>query len=973
MSPPTRGAANRQLEPPLVSMSNSVRRVARRRRYSWPVAMLCLTASLHLHAQDELTPDELTRDESVATARGTVTTSTAAPLEGATVTLDDSTAITDASGLFTFEGVSIGAHELTVSAPAFHTEHRTVDIVVGANELPPIAIDAEPSPSSEVTHLSDMSVNGAAPDALASFQDKVSAEAITDTASDAALDNANSRSGADIVKDVNGVAVSKGSGGTSTVSVRGIDQRMLRITVDGQRQGGTANPLDSIPAEIVQSLEVTKTFTPDMDADAVGGVININTGGILIKDPYIQGRNQVTHNPLAPRPSLRNSLSVARPFALFADEHNASALLTLSFDDLFVRRERLSTLRQWTPQLSPGPNPYTGTYVPVLTLPVIESSNEHRQRGGVVLNADARFDDLAIYWRSNFNRDWVHRDRRFNDTDPASGTAQSLTPQFATFAGVPLSRRDQDQTSLREAGNFSVGAKSKFGGNEWDVVAAYSLTSESEPHTFETAFLSDDDYTVSYDLSNAYAPNFAYVNETNPADTAAATDPARYHLNYFSITRTELHEEDATLKFNLKLNWDNGNYLKFGGKAERRHRRANTDRDFYDAGTDVLTMTSVLGALLVSLRTAPYQFGPVPNARNVEPLLASDPTAFALNTVNTSINSNTGDYAVTEDFRALYAMGKYRFRDAWSLIGGVRVEGTHVDSAANQMVLDNAGDLQGFAIARATNSYIEVLPGLHLRYEPSPTVIYRASITRSMSRPNNADIAPYRTLSFVDQRSRIGAPDLKPYLATNLDFSVDRYAPSYGLVSFALFYKKIDHFITDAQYPVIIGNLGEFIEFKRVNGEAAFAAGAELSWQGPTWTWPLHLGSGSLEANYSYNHGEAHHPTRPNETFPLPRQVDHQASLKLHEQRGALSVDASITYRTGWWEDLIARGFDNYITDAWDAEISGSYKLGKNARITAGASNLFDRPTKHYAGIPSRMNDWQRNGREFNVGLQWKL
>jgi len=907
-------------------------------------------------------------DDSISIVQGVViVASSGMPIEKAVVSIGSATTLTDVQGTFVIKGISAGRHTVSIKASGYESRTLEVSVVPGTNKLSTLTLKPES------VQLADVNVSATSSMAQIAFEDKLSTEVVTDTASAAALNNANNTSGADIVKDVSGVSVSKGAGGTSTVSVRGIDQRMLRITVDGQRQGGAGNPLDTIPAEIVQSLEVTKTFTPDMDADAVGGVININTGGVIIKDAYIQGRHQVTHNVLAPRPALRNSITMAQPFSIFEKEHNASVMITGSFDDVYARRERLSNLREWTAQPSPGPAPYTNSLVPVLTLPLIESSNEHRQRGGLVMNGDARFGDLAVYLRSNLNRDWTHRDRRINDTNPAMGTPQTLTPTSATFSGVPLSRRDLDQTNVREAGNFSVGAKSKFNGNEWDVAAAYTLTREDEPHSYETGFKSDDEFAVHYDLSDPYRPRFSYLDETTVGDATAARDPSRYHMNYFSLTDATLHEEDASLKFNLKLNWDTGNYLKFGGKVERRHRRAGIDKDYYNAGSQPLSMSQVLNASQLGLRTAPYDIGPVPSARMINGMLATNAAAFLLDPVNTSINSNTGDYAVTENMWALYAMGKYRLSRDWTLIGGVRVEGTQVDSSATQMQLDNVGALQGFDLANVTNSYTELLPSLHLRYDASPALVYRASITRSMSRPSNADIAPYRTLSFVDHRSRVGAPDLKPYLATNLDFSVDHYDAKYGLLSLALFYKKIDHFITDAQYPVTIGNLGEFIEFKRVNGDTALATGLELNWQGPQWNLPFKLGRGSLEANYSFNHGEAHHATRPGETFPLPRQVDHQGSVKFHEQRGALSIDASVNYRTGWWEDLIARDFDNYINAAWEAEISGSYKFSKTTRMTAGVSNLLDRPTRHYAGIESRMNDWQRNGREFTLGLQWKM
>jgi hypothetical protein len=149
--------------------------------------------------------------------------------------------------------------------------------------------------------------------------------------------------------------------------------------------------------------------------------------------------------------------------------------------------------------------------------------------------------------------------------------------------------------------------------------------------------------------------------------------------------------------------------------------------------------------------------------------------------------------------------------------------------------------------------------------------------------------------------------------------------------------------------------------------------GCEVSWQSPSWHLPVDLALAAVEANYSFNHGEAHHPRRPGERFPLPRQVDHQASLKFRDVRGPVLFDASVSYRTGWWEDLIAPGLDNYITSAWDAETSAAYKAGKSTRVTAGLNNVLDRPTRHYAGSPSRMNDWQRNGIEMSVGVQWKL
>jgi TonB-dependent receptor len=837
-----------------------------------------------------------------------------------------------------------------------------------------VAADAARPPQAEDEVLAEVVVTARLSETATRFGEKRATEAFSEIVSGAALERSTLQSASDLIKDVSGVSVSKGANGSSSVSVRGIDQRMLRITVDGQRQGGTGNPLDSIPPEIVQSLEVTKTFTPDMEADAVGGVININTGGIVIPKAYVQGRHQLVANTLAPRPGSRNSLTVAQPFMLRAAEApDASVLATVSFDDLYARRERFSTLREWTPLVSPGPGSSAGSLVPTLTLPLIEGTLEHRQRSGLLLNADARLDDLVLFLRSNFSRDRAHRQRRFVDTNPAQGTVQQLTPDAGAFSGVALSRRAQDQTTVRDAQNLSLGLKLTQGTRDIDATFAFGATQDGEPQTRETGFLSDRTYRVAYDLTGSpRLPRFTTTDEVDPSDLQGAGAPGRYHLDFLTLTQVSVRDEDGSFKLNLRINREDGAaYVKVGGKLQRRRRTADTTRDVYDAGTQALALSQVLAQQVLVLDTLGYAIGPVPDVGAVAALQRPGSALFAPNVTQSLINSGSGDTSVTEDLWALYAMGKWIHRP-WTLLGGVRVEGTHVSARGRQMQFDSTGSFAGFSDAAAASDYLEVLPGLHLRFEPRAGLLYRASITRSMSRPAGADLAPYRTLSFVDHRSRIGTPALKPYLSTNFDLSLDAYDEDYGLLSAAVFFKKIDHFITDAQSPVNVGSLGQFIEFRRINGEAARSLGGELSWQGPSWSLPRESGRANAEASYNFNHGEAHHPTRPGETFPLPRQVDHQANLRLHGTHDALTVDLGVSYRSGWWEDMIAPGLDNYIAGAWDAELSGAYRLHGDLRITAGVSNMLNRPSWHYAGIPTRLNDWQRSGIDVNVGLQWK-
>jgi TonB-dependent receptor len=66
------------------------------------------------------------------------------------------------------------------------------------------------------------------------------------------------------------------------VLVRGTEPRLNSTTVNGERltatEGGNRNvPLDTIPADILESIAVSKTLTPDMDGDSIGGAVDLVT------------------------------------------------------------------------------------------------------------------------------------------------------------------------------------------------------------------------------------------------------------------------------------------------------------------------------------------------------------------------------------------------------------------------------------------------------------------------------------------------------------------------------------------------------------------------------------------------------------------------------------------------------------------------------------------------------------------------
>src|SRR5438552_2811069 len=80
---------------------------------------------------------------------------------------------------------------------------------------------------------------------------------------------------------IRGVSVERGEGEGKFVQVRGTEPRLSNVTIDGVHVPGTEASriakLDDVPSDLLASIEVSKTLTADMEADAIGGSVTLVT------------------------------------------------------------------------------------------------------------------------------------------------------------------------------------------------------------------------------------------------------------------------------------------------------------------------------------------------------------------------------------------------------------------------------------------------------------------------------------------------------------------------------------------------------------------------------------------------------------------------------------------------------------------------------------------------------------------------
>ena len=894
----------------------------------------------------------------------------AKPLAEAQVVIGNRTLLTDDSGKISGDDFTPGRYPVVVTAAGHRTLNLTLDVAAGDNTPAPFAL------ATEIIQLDRVVVADRASEAAANFGDKTSSAGLIESIAGRALDRPAAQVATDLIKDTAGVSVTRGADGSTNISMRGLDSRFVRVTVDGQRPGGRGNPLDSLPPEIVKSLQVAKSLTPDLDADALGGAINVTTqSSETIKALFSQGRHQITFAPIENRPGFRNSVTHGMPVHWLGAKSTGGLIATLNFDDQYRRRENNETDDDWPSIPSPGPAPFTGQLIPAYTLVRLEITEEHRRRYGGLLNADARLGELTLFLRTNLSHDTSVRSRRRMRFDVAEGRALELTPARGVFTGVHLERREQEQTTDRDSGSFSFGGDVRRPNSKLDAALGFGLTRERDPHTLDAVFKSDRTFRASYDFSaDPFRPTYGFTDETNPADAASQFDPARYRFDNFSRATTATRDREFSARANYQhdLGATPGEtFVKVGAKFQERHRTADSGRQIYDASATPLVMTGLVRAADFTTMDGIYRYGPMPNATAVAALLTTAPGFFQTAQLETDIANTSTDYAVTETIWAGYGMAQWK-HGRWTVLGGVRLEATEVKGDTHRLVFNAAGTLQGFAPAAASASYLHVLPGLHVRLDAGPGLILRSSFTRSLSRPSYTDVLPTQQFNFVDRRVQSGNPSLRPYESINYDLSADRYSESLGLFSAAVFAKDISRFIVESQQAVNLFPFGAYLERRRINGGRAHVAGLETSWKGNAFARAHDSVKFTPALSYTLLRSGADLPDRPGESVPLPSQANHQVSASAQFERGASALELTARYRGQTLESVVSPGGDLLRRGGWDFELGLTHKISKTTRLQFSAANLGNRPTQDYTGDRTRLKEVEVNGREFSLSVQWK-
>ncbi len=229
-------------------------------------------------------------------------------------------------------------------------------------------------------------------------------------------------------------------------------------------------------------------------------------------------------------------------------------------------------------------------------------------------------------------------------------------------------------------------------------------------------------------------------------------------------------------------------------------------------------------------------------------------------------------------------------------------------------------------------------PSLHIKYAPSATDQVRASIARTVRRPNYDLISPYlQEESPGDDDETIGNPALRNERAWGLDVGYERRLPGNGIAGINAFYRDI----TDLTELTAIGEAeagGQLFTPRNIGDGQVWGIEVDLS----TPLGFVGLPDTGLFANYTYLDSETRDPfTLENRRFN--NQPHHVYNLGVIQT--LRTVDASFGATISGRSKALESNFDETIelTYTPDLEAFVEKRIGRNFVIRATASNLLNR------------------------------
>ena len=747
---------------------------------------------------------------------------------------------------------------------------------------------------------------------------------------------------AEALQRIPGLSVERDQGEGRFVSVRGIGPDLNSVTIngtllpapEGERR---AVALDVLPTELVQSLSVVKTLTPDMDANSLGGTIEVESlSAYDHAGLFYTLSGEASHDQNTSQDSPKFSGAISDKFSLGDGIDNFGVAAAFSWQQRDFGSDNVETGGGW--DFDDGQ-------------PRLEEAEQRdyrirRERTGAGLNFDYRPDDFSSYYlRTLYSR--------FKDTETRNAAGVEFEdPQASGERGDGEGWRAlKSREDTQEIQSYVFGGERLIDAWTLSGQVGYSKSSENDPGGIANARFTGDFSGIGFDGTRK--PRLSTGSDFYDADA--------FTLDKVEWEKANSTDEEKNIRLDLARDYElsgNSAQVKFGAKASRRDKRSNTDVWVYDDFDDVSLAGYQSGNVDYSLGN----FGNGISAGAIKDLIGGlDRNAFY-----DEEESRINDFQMREDINAAYLMNTLDV-DAWRFIAGVRYEGTEFEAKGTGL---RDGE---YSPTQSRKRYDHWLPGLHARYSFTPQTQLRAAWTHSVVRPTFGQLAPGFMIDDSEGEASFGNPDLKPLESMNLDLGIEHYLGRAGVLSAYVFYKDIDNFV----YSTDLAGSGEWVDFDEAktfaNGQSAKLYGVELAysqkfdWLPAPWNGLLLGGNLTLSKSRAEIEGQGL-----NRRIDLPNQSDTVGNLTLGWEDDTLSLRLAANYKSRYLAEVAAvddKAHDLYADDQLFVDFKAGYFITPDLQLTFEAQNITDESYYTYTGRRSFNAQYEEYGPTYKLGL----
>jgi TonB-dependent receptor len=802
----------------------------------------------------------------------------------------------------------------------------------------------------------------------------------------------------------------------SSVVIRGIQPKMNKILINGIEMPSTdattrSVSLDMISSNSLSGIEVFKTATPDMDGDAIGGIVNLRLQEAPEEFNYsfmVQGN----YNSMQKNGSYKVWVDASRRF--FDRMLGVSVNINYNRNNGGYDEIRPGYALESEGEMGEGKYMFSGI--------TVRDRIDHSSVFGGSLVLDYRIPEGKIIFNSMFS-DKSNNSLTHSDNLNAGNLRRAVSIGHSAYGSFLW--------------NNSLQFEKQFGSVKIDAMVSY------------TQFDRATDYSYNYDFEttqvNFYADSLTNARklEMKPQKMYQYEIPGTWEtmqMKGFGWNPEDFNENRTNASLNVEIPFSIANVVDIKLKAGGKYTRMQRERDYtrYRYGDDIggkfihedfkdwliehghENWESSL--LFTDFRDYDYNAGSsflnrsrdysMPYVVDVE---LTDKMAVDFmdhSKLQNTGDSYSGDYWGGERLLAGYFMGQINLWNKLLIIPGFRYENvkndyTALKSGSTAKNVDLVFDTLSRPVVHA-----HILPHLHAKLNVTDWWNVRFSYNKTLSRPDYSFIIPVVTYNTVSSSGNAGNPYLKPAVSENLDLNFTFHSKKLGLFTVGAFQKEIDgifypqatllknipdstiraEFPTE-KYPALMS--GE-TKFYINNPNKAYLKGLELEWQSNLSYLPYPFNGLVLNANYTRVWSETDYPLHRVEknfipTFPYIEEVENDTVFTnrlIHQANDIANVSVGYDYK-GFSARISFRFQGNVMSSISsrpeeDGFTNNDYKFDlavkqqipcrfARAEVYFNAVNFTNVPSKRYSIYPNKgeTNTMTRfSGPQFQLGIR---